>query len=114
MQKHVHAVLIQGRQQLITSVHCEPLDDLLNAMGALQISDNMGASRLPLYTNDKQMVCTPLETALPYMLRIQYLNQLGKINVMSFGQTESIQTLTFHHRVLNHKQPRFGWKIMPI
>jgi hypothetical protein len=84
-------------KQLITSIHREPLDDLLNAMGALQISDNMGASRLPLYTNDKQMVCTPLETALPYMLRIQYLNQLGKITVMSFGQTDPIQTLTFHH-----------------
>jgi hypothetical protein len=46
------------------------LDNLLNAMGALQISDDLGASRLPLYTNDKQIVCTPLETALPYMRRI--------------------------------------------
>jgi hypothetical protein len=96
-QERVHAVLIQGHQQLITSVHREPLDDLLNAMGALQISDDMGASRLTLYTKDKQMVCTPLETALPYMLRLQYLYQLGKITVIYFGQTEPIQTLTLHH-----------------
>jgi hypothetical protein len=47
------------------------------------------------------------------MLRIQYLNQLGKIKVMSFGQTEPTNTLAFHHRVLNYKQPRFGWKLMP-
>lgn len=89
------------------------MDELLNAMGALQLSDDMGASRLTLYTKRKPMVCTPLETALPYMLRLQYLNQLGKITVMSFGQTEPLQTLTFHHRVLNYKQPRFGWKTMP-
>jgi hypothetical protein len=109
----VHAVLIQGHQQLITSVHCEPMDKLLNAMGALKTSDNMRASRLTLYTKCKQIVCTPIEIALSYMLRLQCLNHLGKITVMSFGQTEPIQTLTFDHRVLNHKQPRFGWKTMP-
>jgi hypothetical protein len=52
-QNCVHAVLIQGHQQLITSVHPEPMDKLLNAMGALKISDNMGASRLALYTKRK-------------------------------------------------------------
>jgi hypothetical protein len=66
-----------------------------------------------LYTKRKQIVCTPIEIALAYMLHLQYLNHLGKIKVVLFGQTEPTQTLTFHHRVLNHKQPRFGWKPMP-
>jgi hypothetical protein len=47
------------------------------------------------------------------MLRLQYLNHLGSATFMPYGTLRLVEPLVHHHRLLNHRQPEFGWKPMP-
>jgi hypothetical protein len=91
------------------------MDDLIHAMGALNLfaSNTMGAMDDTTQRCAKQTVYTSTIKAIPYMLRLHYLNHLGSAKVTPHGNLRLIEPLVHHHRLLNCYQPEFGWKYMP-
>ena len=109
----IHAVLIRSQQHIITTTHRSTMDNLIHAMGALNLSSTLGALGNTSRQHAKRIVCTPIKTAFPYMLRLQLLNHLGTLTIMPDGHWRILETLVYHHQILNCHQPRFGWKSMP-
>jgi hypothetical protein len=107
--------LIQGQPRLITTNNRSSIDNLIHAMGAMNLftSNAMGAMDHKTQRRAERIVCTPNNKEDPYMLRLQYLNHLGSATLMPYGTLRLVEPLVHHHQLLNHRQPEFGWKPMP-
>jgi hypothetical protein len=107
--------LIQGQPQLIITNNCSSMDDLIHAMGAMNLftSNAMGAMDPKTQRRVERTVYTPNNKEVTYMLCLQCLNHLGSTTFVPYGTLRLIEPLVHHHRLLNHRQPKFGWKPMP-
>jgi hypothetical protein len=102
--------IIQGQPQLTITNNCFSIDNLIHAMGAMNLftSNAMGATDHNTQQRAKRTVYTPTNKEVPCMLCLQCLNCLGSAMFTPYGSLQLIEPLIHHHRLLNFHQPKFG------